>query len=258
MVVSPNIESAAPESSSHLTQNVQISIQEATDLCKDALQKAGYSNDQAATITDHLVDARFRGHPFAGLARALSIIEHLKNTEIQANKEIRVTRSGAAYAHLDGHNSVGYLVARQETQIAIEKAKSAGVSVVGANGLWYTGNFAYYAEMATREDLVIFIALNGCRIVAPHGGCEPKFCTNPFCIGFPTSNRGKPAIWDIGTSNIMYAQVKLAERLGVDLREGAAYDSEGRPTKNPFDVFQGALTAWGDIKVLALLLWSSS
>ena len=135
------------------------------------------------------MDAELRQHPFAGLARALSIIDHLRETGQEANKEIKVTCSGAAFAHQDGNNAVGYLVARTATELAIEKAKQAGVSVVGANGLWYTGNLAYYAEMAAKEDLMTFIASNGSRIVAPHGGCEPKFYTNPFCIGFPTSRQ---------------------------------------------------------------------
>ncbi len=224
----------------------QISVKEARATCQCALQKAGYSEAQAAIISDHLVDAELREHPFAGLARALSIIEHLRETGQEANKDIRITGSGAAFAHLDGDNAVGYLVAQQATELAIEKAKQAGVSVVGANGLWYTGNLAYYAEMAANEGLVTLIASNGSRIVAPHGGCEPKFCTNPFCIGFPTSR--EPVIWDIGTSKIMFAQVKLAERLGTGLPEGSAFDSAGEPTTNPLDVFQGALAAWGGYK----------
>ena len=229
-------------------RKVQISIAESTDLCQNALRQAGYSEEEAWIITDHLVDAEMRGHPFAGLARALSIIEQLRSSDIPSTDGIEVTRSGATFAHLDGHNTVGNLVAYEATKIAVNKAKSAGVSVVGANGFWYSGNLAYYAEMATREDLIIFIASNGSRIVAPHGGYEPKFCTNPFCIGFPTTDPDEPIIWDIGTSNIMYAQVMLAERLGVDIPEGSAYDSEGNPTVDPIKALHGALTVWGGHK----------
>ena len=240
--------SLASDSTPQLPRKLRIPIEEATKICKHALRKSGYSCAQAATIADHLVDAELRGHPFAGLARALSIIEQLRESGKETDRDIKITRSGAAFAHLDGNDAVGYLVAHRATTLAIEKAKHVGVSVVGANGLWYTGNLAYYAEMAAREDLVTFIASNGSRIVAPHGGCEPKFCTNPFCIGFPTSRPDHPVIWDIGTSKIMFAQVKLAERLGISLPEGTAFDSAGRPTTNPLDVFQGAMAAWGGAK----------
>lgn len=228
----------------------KISITDATDLCEEALHRAGYTSEQSATITDHLIDAELRGHPFAGMARALSIIDYLKsNPEMKPQgREIELTRDGPAFAHVDGHDSVGYLVAHRATQMAIDKAKTTGVSVVGASGLWYTGNLAYFSEMACREGLVTFISSNGTPIVAPHGGAEPKFCTNPFCIGFPTSDRDSPVIWDIGTSNIMYAQVKLAERLGTSLPPGSAVDKEGNLTTDPLQVAQGALTAWGGHK----------
>ncbi|KAJ9605911.1 hypothetical protein H2200_009760 [Cladophialophora chaetospira] len=230
------------------TQTARISIEEATKVCQNALRKAGYSGDHAAIITDHLIDAEMRGHPFAGLARALSIIDLLKSSDMKADKQIEVTRNGPTFAQLDGHDSAGYIVAREATRIAIEKAKAVGVSVVGAENFWYTGNLAYYAEMATKEDLVIFIASNGTPIVAPHGGYEPKFCTNPFCIGFPSGDSTQPVIWDIGTSNIMYAQIKLAERLGSDIPEGSAFDSDGNPTTEPLKALQGALTVWGGHK----------
>jgi LDH2 family malate/lactate/ureidoglycolate dehydrogenase len=248
---SPKGQSSTPTGASHdAPENSRISIPVAIELCQRALQRAGYTSEQSAIITDHLVDAELRGHPFAGLARALSIIDYLKsNPSMQPQgREIELTRDGPAFAHLDGNDSVGYLVAQRATQMAIDKAKATGVSVVGASGLWYSGNLAYYSEMAAQEGLVTFIASNGTPIVAPHGGTEAKFCTNPFCIGFPTSDRNSPVIWDIGTSNIMYAQVKLAERLGTSLPEGSAVDKEGHLTTNPLKVMEGALTVWGGHK----------
>lgn len=159
--------------------------------------------------------------------------------------EIEVTRSGLTFGHLDGHGAVGNLVAYEATKVAFEKAKSARVAVVEANGFCYSGNLAYYAEMATRENLIVFIASNGTPIVAPHGGYEPKVCTNSFCIGFPTNEPNQPIIWDIGTSNIMYAQVKLAERLGTSMPEGSAYGCKENLTTDPLEALQGPLSVWG-------------
>lgn len=142
-------------------RKIPISIKAVTGLCENMLQKAGYTHKQAWIITDHLVDAEMRGHPFAGVVRALSIVEQLQCSGPPPVQEIEVTRSGLTFAHLDGHGAVGNLVAYEATKIAVEKAKSAGVAVVGANGFWYSGNLGYYAEMATREDLIVFIASNG-------------------------------------------------------------------------------------------------
>jgi LDH2 family malate/lactate/ureidoglycolate dehydrogenase len=82
--------------------------------------------------------------------------------------------------------------------------------------------------------------------VAPHGGSEGRFGTNPICVGFP--NADEPVIWDIGTSAIMHAEVTLAGRLGEQLPEGVAFDASGRPTREPRAALDGAFAAWGGHK----------
>lgn len=59
---------------SNVSGKTRISITDVTELCQQALQEAGYTSDQSIIITDHLIDAELRGHPFAGLARALSTV----------------------------------------------------------------------------------------------------------------------------------------------------------------------------------------
>jgi len=87
---------------------------------------------------------------------------------------------------------------------------------------------------------------NAAPWVAPHGGTEGRFGTNPICFGFPCGD--EPVIWDIGTSEIIHAQVKLAQRLGQDLPNGVAFDSDGAPTTDPGAALGGAFVSWGGHK----------
>jgi LDH2 family malate/lactate/ureidoglycolate dehydrogenase len=229
----------------------EVPITEAIQVCQAALEKAGgYSASDAEIITQHLVDAECRGSPMAGLARALSIIDHLQESQDQtkSSKDIKMTSEGPTSVRLDGNNVVGYLVAHRATELAIEKAKASGVAIVGANDFWYSGNLAYYAEMATKHDMISVIFSNCSPLVAPEGAVEARFGTNPMCIGFPTSQKDRPVIWDIGTSNIMHAQIMRAQRLGISLPEGAAYTEDGQPTTDPAAALNGAMTAWGGHK----------
>jgi LDH2 family malate/lactate/ureidoglycolate dehydrogenase len=93
-------------------------------------------------------------------------------------------------------------------ELAIEKPSVSGIAIVGASNTWYTGMLSYYAEMAAARGLVSIIASNASPWVAPHGATEGRFGTNPICVGFPSAD--EPVIWDIGTSAIMHAEVKLA------------------------------------------------
>jgi LDH2 family malate/lactate/ureidoglycolate dehydrogenase len=222
-----------------------VSLEDATDVGITALRGLGFSAADADTTIRHLLDCELRGLSFSGLARILSIGERLAVKPLGADG-IRITRQTPLSAQLDGGDRLGYVVAQQAVEIAMDKAADVGLAVVGANNTWYTGMLSYYAEMITAKGLVAVIASNASPWVAPFGGTEGRFGTNPFCLGFPSSST--PVIWDIGISEIIHAQVVLAQRLGRELPPGVAYDASGQPTTDPAQALSGAFTAWGGHK----------
>jgi len=209
------------------------------------MRSLGYVEEEARTIADHLLDCELRGVSYGGLARAVSIAERTRRTGV-SRIPIRIVKDTPVSASIDGSDHIGYVVAHRAMTLAIEKASATGIAIVGANNTWYTGMLSYYAEMATARGLVTLIASNASPWVAPHGATEGRFGTNPICVGFPSDD--EPVIWDIGTSAIMHAEVKLADALGEPLPEGVAFDAEGRPTRNPVAALQGAFAAWGGHK----------
>ena len=227
-----------------------LTLPEAADLLVEVLTGAGWTPDDATTITDHLIDCELRGLGFGGLARALSVLERSETGPPPT--PIRVTHETPVSAAIDGGDQVGYLVADRATELAIAKAREHGIAVVGARNTWYTGMFSYYLERATAAGLVGMIAGSGPALVAPHGGTQGRFGTNPIAFGFPTD--ADPVIYDIGTSTVMYGTVHLAHRLGEDLPHGSAVDPDGAPTTDPAAALAGALTVWGGHKGSGLAL----
>lgn len=230
---------------------MKLSIAQARTLVQAAMEAVGHTVDEATVITDHLLDCELRGLSYGGLPRALSIIERIQSAPEPA-RPIRVRRESAVSASIDGGDQVGYLVAQKATDLAIAKAGASGIAVVGANETWYTGMFSYYLEQITRAGFVGMIAGSGGHIVAPAGGTEKRFGTNPIAFGFPSA--GAPIIWDIGTSSIMLAEVLLNMRLGQPLADGRAYDAAGEPTRDPVAALGGAFTGWGGHKGSGLAL----
>ena len=164
---------------------MRVSVGRATELAVGALRGIGYPAQDAATIADHLIDCELRGLGYSGLARILSIAERLGDAGPTA-EPIRVLRDNPVSARLDGADNVGYLVALRATETAITKAQTTGLAAVGADNTWYTGMLSYYAELITARGLVAMIASNATPWVAPFGGSQARFGTNPFCFGFPT------------------------------------------------------------------------
>ncbi|KIY01555.1 uncharacterized protein Z520_03107 [Fonsecaea multimorphosa CBS 102226] len=233
---------------------VKISIADATERASRALRAVGYSEDDAATICAHIMDAQLRGYGPTGVARILTIANLLKqqrSNKLVGSDDMVVTRERPASAQLDAKGAIGYLAAHRATALAIAKAKATGgVGVVGVSDTFYAGMLSYYAEMCTRQDLVALIIASAGPWVAPEGSSTPRFGTNPMCIAFPSGTR-RPVIWDIGTSKITHAQVKLAQLMGEDLPEGTAFDKDGNPSRDPFKALPedgGAMAVWGGHK----------
>lgn len=224
---------------------MRLTVEQARDLAQRTMQSLGHDPGDARLIADHLIDCELRGVTYGGLARAVSIAERLLTTGV-SGQPIRVVKETPVSAAIDGGDRIGYVVAHRAMVLAIEKASANGIAIVGACNTWYTGMLSYYAEMAARRGLVSIIASNASPWVAPYGATEGRFGTNPICVGFPSVD--EPVIWDIGTSAIMHAEVKLADRLGQQLPEDVAFDAAGQPTRDPLAALDGAFAAWGGHK----------
>lgn len=225
----------------------RLTVADARTLAERTMQAVGHTPDEAKLIADHLIDCELRGLSYGGLPRALSIAERI-TTAGRTREQIRVESRTAVSALVHGGDNVGYLVAHKAMELAIERAKAHGVAVIGANSTYYTGMLSYYAERIAAHDLVSMIASNATPWVAPYGGTQGRFGTNPICYGFPTAE-GDPIIWDIGTSTIMHAEIVVARRLGIELPEGVAYGPDGRPTRDPAAALDGgAIRPWGGAK----------
>ncbi len=225
----------------------RLTVSQARELAERTMQAVGHTPDEARLIADHLIDCELRGLSYGGLPRALSIAERI-TTSPRRREPIRVEEKTPVSALVHGGDNVGYLVAGTAMQTAIARAKTHGVAIIGANNTWYTGMLSYYAERIAAHDLVSMITSNASPWVAPFGGTQGRFGTNPICYGFPVAN-GDPIIWDIGTSSIMHAEIVMAGRLGNELPDGVAFGPDGQPTRDPTAALDGgAIRAWGGAK----------
>jgi delta1-piperideine-2-carboxylate reductase len=221
---------------------VRLALSEANALAEAVLRRLGYDKSDAEAAAGHLIDAELRGLGYAGFGRLVSIAEQIQKRGYSL-KKIEIVRETPVSARIDGGDHLGLVVAHRATDIAISKAVTSGIAIVGAADTWYTGMLSYYAERAAARDLAVMIASNGTPRVAPHGGTERRYGTNPICFGFPSA--GQPVVWDISTSALNHAGVMLDHRLSRQLAEGQAFTADGRPTTNPAEAMAGAFAAWG-------------
>ena len=231
-----------------MRDEVTLSVAEATDLGEKALRAIGFDAEQARVTTDHLVDAALCGHRFAGLPRILTINEDPRSRAPRT--PVKVVHETPVSAMMDGGNHIGYYAVHQATRLAIDKARTSGIAVVGMYRSYLSGRNAYYLEMIARAGLVGIHLASALPVVLPHGGSKAVFGTNPISFGFPMD--GDPFIVDLGTAAMTRGEVILHSRLGLPLPDGTAIDARGVPTTDASEALKGGIFTFGGHRGSAL------
>jgi uncharacterized oxidoreductase len=91
-------------------------------------------------------------------------------------------------------------------------------------------------------------------VVAPWGGGDGRYGTNPCCIGVPLAGRD-PFVLDFATSRVAQGKMRVAHNEGRQVDPGYLIDEHGQPTTDPGVVvvpqpngLYGALMAFGEHK----------
>ncbi len=218
-------------------KNMKVKLTELKYLIKTILSSKYYSDSQAEDIAEVLIYADITGKNTQGILK-LMVTEPIQN--IKPQSEPKVIKDTKLSALIDGGGNPGILVSRVATKLVIEKCKENGFAIVGTkNTFSSTGVIGYYAGEIAKNDFIGMVMAGSPGSVAPFGGIDPLFGTNPMAFGFPTEDW--PIIFDTATSAITWYGLVRAKALGKQLPEGVAIDSEGNPTTDPEKAMQGAI-----------------
>ncbi len=218
----------------------------------------GAPPDDAGWISTLLVRANLRGHDSHGVIRIPQYWRAVKEGHVDPKSPVTVTVETPVMARLDGGRGFGQPVARRGMEMAIAKAKAAGLSAVGLSNTSHVGRLADYAEMAAREGLIAMLWVNAVHglNVAPWGGAARRLGTNPHCIAVPGPD-GPAMVLDFATSVVAEGKMRVKKNRKQQAPLGWFIDAAGRPNTDP-EVFYGdppgSLLAAGDHKGYGLSL----
>ncbi len=217
-------------------------------------QAAGLPESEAHLIADHLVEANLRGVDSHGISRFGIYLKRIELGLTARETRLILEREAAAFALVDGGNGSGPVVAARAMEIAMAKAKDAGIGVVGVKNSNHCGCLAYYTQMAAEQGLIGFAATSAPANMPPWGGKKPYFGTNPFSVAVPAGEES-PIVFDMATSVVARGKIILAQKEGkTAIPEGWAIDTEGRPTTDPTAALAGAVLPVGGPKGYGLAL----
>ncbi|MGE0151513.1 MAG: malate/lactate/ureidoglycolate dehydrogenase [Reyranellaceae bacterium] len=226
-----------------------------------AILAASGSNDRETRIVaDHLVEANLKGHDSHGVGMIPRYIDDRLAGLLKTNGSLRIVSDNGPMVVADGDNASGQVMAHDATSLGIERARRDGLTLVALRNCHHMGRIGTYAEMTAAAGLssIHFVNVTGHDpLVAPWGGADARFATNPIAISIPAGG-GKPAvILDFATSKVALGKVRVAMNKGERMEPGLLIDSAGAPTTDPTTMFGdalGAILPMGDHKGSGLAL----
>ncbi|MDE1949381.1 MAG: malate/lactate/ureidoglycolate dehydrogenase [Burkholderiales bacterium] len=218
----------------------------------------GSSEEEVEAVASNLIEANLCGHDSHGIGMLPRYAQAYLQGGLVPNRHVRTLLDAGSLLRLDGGAGFGQVIGREAMALGIERAHASGSCILGLGNSHHLGRIGAWAEQAAAAGLVSlhFVNVVSRPIVAPHGGGDARFGTNPFCAGVPLSGR-EPVIVDFATSVIAQGKTRVAHNKGESVAPDCLIDDQGRATQDPrFTVVPpfGALLTVGAHKGYGLAL----
>ena len=217
---------------------------------------AGSSPAEADQVAGNLVLANLSGHDSHGVGMVPRYVDAVAEGGLKPNASVKVTADIGTLLALDGQGGYGQIVGVQAMEMGIARAKQHGSCIFTLAHAHHLGRIGHFAEMATAQGLVAmhFVNVLSRPVVAPWGGGDGRFGTNPCCIGVPLAG-AEPFVLDFATSRVAQGKMRVAHNKGERVPPGYLIDEQCRPTDDPGVVVVpqpnglfGALMTFGEHK----------
>ena len=187
-------------------------------------------------------------------------MRHFENGLLKPNTAAELVKDDGAILMFDGGRGFGRRVGGEAMNAAVARCLDAGVTLMALRNAHHIGRVGAYGEIAMAAGLVSVHFVNvtdHVPSVAPWGGAESRFVTNPVCIAVPGTENTPPTTLDMATSKIALGKARVAMSKGEALGPDLVIDNQGRPSTDPavmYDDPRGALLPFGDHKGSGLAL----
>lgn len=233
---------------------MKVSADNLQEVIQALLSTVDVAGEDADTIVSILSEADMKGIATHGICFLPMLLQRIKEGLVENPTRIEVLNDEGAILHLDGGNGVGQLGATRAMSGAIEKAEQLGIGITLLRNTNHIGLLAHYTLMAATKGMVGICFSNSASAIAPWGGTEAFFGTNPLSIAAP-GGKGFPIVLDMSTSLVARGKIRRAARLGESIPDSWAIDEDGMPTTDPERALNGTLTPIGGAKGYGLALF---
>ena len=217
------------------------------ELSAALVRSLGADAREATLVADNLVMADMRGIPTHGVNFLPMLAERVERGLVAVPTPLQVVSDTGAVTHIDGGNGLGQTAATEGMRAAILKARRFGIGLALIRRTNHIGLLAYYSLLAAEQGMIGFCMCNAAASMAPWGGAEAFFGSNPLSIAAPGGGPA-PVVLDMSTTVVARGKIRRAQRRKERIPPGWALDARGAPTDDPEAAMKGTLLPIGGPK----------
>ncbi len=203
---------------------IRYSCEQLERFCRDAFHRFGFTEDEAAEITDVLLLADLYDIKSHGTQRLVRYHKAIENGSIKIDAKPEIVFETPVSAVIDGHAGMGQLIAHFATRLAMEKAKKSGMAFVTVRNSNHYGIAGYYTKMMCDAGMIGISTTNTESIMVHTNACQPILGSNPIAFAMPA--KPYPFWFDAATTVVPRGKLEVYHKEDKPLAEGWAIGRE--------------------------------
>lgn len=164
-----------------------------------------------------------------------------------------VSTDNSAIVHVDGCMGFCPLALSMAMDSLSGSARQHGIAAAAIHNVYNIAALWPEVEELAQRGLVAFAFTTANAYLAPAGGTQPLFGTNPMAFAWPRHDR-PPLVFDQASAACARGEIELHLRDGKPIPDSWAIDKDGNSTTDPEAALAGAQLPFGDHKGSSLAL----
>ena len=231
-----------------------LSYDEVVDLARCVLLRLGLSAAHAVAMARVIAAGQRDACPAHGVYRLITCAQTVRAGKVDLGAEPLVEAGSGAIVRVDARYAFSPLAFARGLPQLVASARRYGIAALAIRHCFHFSALWPEVEDVAAHGLCALALTPSHAWVAPVGGSQPVFGTNPIAFALPRagSEPCEPFVFDFATSAIARGDLELHRRAGQPLPPGCGVDADGRPSTDAQEVARGAMLAFGGHKGSAL------
>ena len=232
---------------------VHLTLEDVLDLALEALVACGALAENARPVAESIRDAEADGIRNVGLNYLPHYCGHLRCGKVDGKVKAILSHPTPSVLLCDARHGFAHTAYVQAFEPFVAATRQNGVSSLAIRNSYAAGVIGWYVEQLAEQSLVALAYANSPAAIAPWGGKQPFFGTNPLAFAIPRRDH-PPLIIDQSSSTTAKVNVVEAAQAGQSIPDTWALDRHGKPTTDAKAGLEGSMAPAGGYKGVALAM----